>query len=66
MPTKGDSDNSWTVKVSDIANYDLSAKNPAKQKQEARMGSAELFALIRKDNEKINGLVEEVEGVMRG
>lgn len=66
LPVKGDSENSWTVKVSEISNYDLSAKNPEKQKQAERMGSAELFALIRKDNERINGLVEEVEGVLRG
>lgn len=66
LPTKGNRENSWTVKVGDIANYDISAKNPAKQKQAERMGSAELFALIRKDNEKINVLVEGVEEVIKG
>ncbi len=66
LPTKTAGENSWTVAVSEIQNFDLSAKNPAKQKQAARQSSVDLFTLIRADNERINLLLEEVEGVLRG
>jgi len=66
LPGKTASDNSWTVPVGAINNCDLSAKNPVKQQQAERLGSEALFALIRADNLKINELLVEVEGVMKG
>ena len=65
LPTRGIGENSWLVNVGDVTNYDLSAKNPAKRRQEARLSSAELLALIQADNERINGLVAEVAGVLQ-
>jgi type I restriction enzyme M protein len=66
LPGKTDSANSWTVPVGAINNYDLSAKNPVKQQQEVRLGSEELLGLIRADNLRINELLGEVEGVIKG
>ena len=65
LPGKTDSENSWTVPVGAINNYDLSAKNPVKQQQAERLSSEALLALIRSDNMRINGLLEEVEGVLK-
>lgn len=60
FPSKSAGENSWTVNVGDIQNFDLSAKNPNRAKQEASKSSAELLAEIRADNARINTLLEEL------
>lgn len=66
LPKKTASENSWTVNISDVQNYDLSAKNPNKAKQAALKSSAELMKEIQEDNERITDLLGEVAKVLKG
>ncbi len=66
LPKKIASENSWTVNISDVQNYDLSAKNPNKAKQAALKSSVELMKEIQEDNERITDLLGEVAKVLKG
>ncbi|MEI6412578.1 MAG: class I SAM-dependent DNA methyltransferase [Bacteroidota bacterium] len=66
LPDQTEGPNSWKVPVTAIQSYDLSAKNPTKQKQEERLSSEALFQLIQADNTRINALLEQVEAVLKG
>ena len=50
--------NSWIVKVEDIREYDLSAKNPNKAVEEILPSPSELLEQIGARNEKITKLTE--------
>lgn len=52
--------NSWIVKVEDIKDYDLSAKNPNKAKEEALPSPVELLESIKNRNFKIEELTNQL------
>ncbi len=55
-----DTPKSWIVKVSDIRDYDLSAKNPNKAKEEALASPDVILWNIEERNSVINGLMSEL------
>ena len=61
--TKADSDNSWTVKVSDLnANsYDLTVKNPNKVEVVDERTPEEILAHLRELNAQSSTLLNEIE-----
>lgn len=52
--------NSWIMRVEDIRDYDLSAKNPNKAKEEALASPTELLGNIEARNVRIGNLVQEL------
>ena len=64
LPTKASNENAWTIKATDIQNFDISAKNPTKQNQVALRSTFELKDLIKTKTERINDLVNEVFAVL--
>jgi type I restriction enzyme M protein len=56
--------NSWTVKVSEIKDYDLSAKNPNKQKDIDHLPPSEILAKLKANDAEIRNLLEEIEQIM--
>ena len=59
---KADSDNSWTINVSDIdiATYDLSAKNPNKKEKTALREPKEILTEIAKLDMESKKILEKV------
>lgn len=55
---------SWLVKVEDIRDYDLSAKNPNKAVEEALKSPQEILTDIEVRNEEISELMRELKKVM--
>ena len=66
LPSKVSNENAWTVKATDIQNFDISAKNPTKQNQVALKSTIELKDLIRTKTDSISDLVNEVFAVLEG
>ena len=64
--TMADSDNSWTVKVSDLdANtYDLTVKNPNKVEVVDERTPEEILAHLRELNNKSSALLNEIEEML--
>ena len=58
------SENSWTVKVEDLKNLDLSAKNPNKIKEEIIRNPEEIISEIEKNNLEITKLVSELKNIL--
>ena len=58
------SENSWTVKVEDLKNFDLSAKNPNKIKEEIIRNPQEIISEIEKNNLEITKLVSELKNIL--
>jgi len=56
--------NSWTVKVSDIKDYDLSAKNPNKQQDIEHLPPVEILATLKANDAEINDLLGQIEKIM--
>jgi type I restriction enzyme M protein len=56
--------NSWTVKVTDIKDYDLSAKNPNKQQDIEHLPPAEILAKLKANDAEISDLLDEIEKIM--
>jgi type I restriction enzyme M protein len=52
------------VKVEDIKEYDLSAKNPNKAKEEALESPDAILGKIELRNTTINGLMSELRGII--
>ena len=65
LPTRADSQNSWTVKREDIEarNYDLKAMNPNRQAVVDTRTPEELLDIIEAKGEEIRGLLAELRGI---
>ena len=59
-----DTAKSWIVKVSDIRDYDLSAKNPNKAKEEALESPDAILGNIEQRNSIIHWLMSELRGII--
>lgn len=58
---------SWTVSASNLAeDYDLSAKNPAKQKDAEHLAPSDILKQIRVKEKLVSGLLDEVEDLLAG
>jgi type I restriction enzyme M protein len=59
------SGNDWTVSVSEIKDYDLSAKNPNKKTDIEHLPPLELIDSIKENDKEISNLINEVENILR-
>ncbi|MBN8684409.1 MAG: N-6 DNA methylase [Chitinophagales bacterium] len=64
LPEKAASDNSWTLSINQIENYDLSAKNPNKTSKEVLPTPAELLSAIEADDQKIQAALADLREVL--
>ena len=56
---------SWTVSASKLAeDYDLSAKNPAKQKDAEHLAPSDILKQIRTKEKLVSGLLNEIEDLL--
>ncbi|MCO7319760.1 SAM-dependent methyltransferase, partial [Riemerella anatipestifer] len=60
-------ENSWLVTADEIRarNYDLSAKNPAKQKEVIHLSPSEILADIQSNDKQINLLLSEIDNLIQ-
>jgi type I restriction enzyme M protein len=61
---KENSQNSWTVNVKDIKDFDLSAKNPNKVEDIEHMPPLEIVEKIKNNDEAITNLIDEIEMIL--
>mgnify|MGYP000246904054 CR=1 FL=1 len=58
-------DRSWTVSASKLTEYyDLSAKNPAKQKNIEHLAPSDILKQIRTKEKLVSGLLDEIENLL--
>ncbi len=57
--------NSWIVKIEDIKDYDLSAKNPNKAKEKALRTPKEIFEELKENDKVINSLLGELNEILK-
>lgn len=58
-------DRSWTVSASKLAEeYDLSAKNPSKQKGAEHLAPSDILKKIRTKEKLVSGLLDEIESLL--
>lgn len=58
-------DHSWVVSASKlIGDYDLSAKNPAKQQDTEHLAPQEILSQIRQKEKLVSGLLDEIESLL--
>jgi type I restriction enzyme M protein len=62
--SRADSDQSWTMKVSDIKDYDISAKNPNKITEVVHLPPKEILAKIRENEAEVSRLLDEIETLL--
>ena len=56
---------SWIVPASKlIEDYDLSAKNPAKQKEAEHLAPTDILKQIRAKEKRVSGLLDEIESLL--
>ncbi len=54
----------WTVPVSEIENYDLSAKNPHKVEEVEHLAPKDLIFSIKENEKRIKGLLKQIEDLI--
>jgi type I restriction enzyme M protein len=59
-----DSENSWTVNITDIKNYDLSAKNPNKDETVEHLPPVEIINQIRENDVECEKLLNEISKLL--
>lgn len=63
--TKPTTKNSWTVPVSQLTqDYDLSAKNPAKQLEEEHLAPKKILQQLRHNEQQVSQLLDEIEKLL--
>ena len=63
--TRATSENSWIVRVEDIRDSDLSAKNPNKAKEEVLKSPSEIFDDIERRNDETMKLMLELKNILK-
>jgi len=58
-------ENSWIVKIEDIKDFDISAKNPNKNNEEIIRKPDEIFKDLKESDKKSNILLEELKGILK-
>lgn len=58
-------DNSWIVKREDIKDFDISAKNPNKAKEEEIRTPNEIFSELQENDKEINKLLNELKVILK-
>ena len=56
----------WTVSVSEIKDYDISAKNPHKVKEVEHLAPKELIFSIKENEKRIKGFLNQIEDLING
>ncbi len=62
--SRTETDNSWLVNVKDIKDYDLSAKNPNAEQEEELLPPKEILAAIRKNDQELGVLINDIEALL--
>lgn len=63
--TRPTTSNSWLVSAEQLkTDYDLSAKNPAKQQTAQHLAPSDLLAQLRIKEAKVSSLLDEIEGLL--
>jgi type I restriction enzyme M protein len=62
--TRSTTENSWNVDVSEILNYDLSAKNPSKQQAVEHLTPTVLMDKLKINDQTISELLNEIESIL--
>ncbi|MBE0507609.1 MAG: N-6 DNA methylase [Marinospirillum sp.] len=63
--SRATTDRSWTVAASKLTeDYDLSAKNPAKQKDAEHLAPIDILKQIRTKEKLVSGLLDEIEDLL--
>lgn len=63
--TRATTERSWTVPASALTgDYDLSAKNPAKQVSEQHLAPTEILQQLRINEQKVSNLLDEIEALL--
>lgn len=63
--SRATTDRSWTVSARKLAeDYDLSAKNPAKQKDFEHLAPSDILKQIRTKEKLLSGLLDEIESLL--
>mgnify|MGYP001283366704 FL=1 len=57
-------DNSWLVKVEDIKDYDISAKNPNAAEEEELLPPKEILQAIRTNDKELGELINHIESLL--
>ena len=57
-------ENAWIVRVEEIKEYDISAKNPNKQEAVTHKSPLELVESVKENNMEIAVLLDEIEGIL--
>lgn len=65
FPTKKITENSWIVNVNDIKDYDISAKNPNKIKEQIHRDPVIILEDIENNNKKIEWLIGKVKKLIK-
>ena len=61
MKKREESENSWTIKVEDLKNFDLSAKNPNKIKEEIFREPDEILTEMTENEIEIQKILENLK-----
>jgi type I restriction enzyme M protein len=59
-----ETDNSWLVKVEDIKDYDISAKNPKAEQAEELLPPKDILQAIRTNDKELGELINHIEGLL--
>ncbi len=59
-----ETDNSWIVKINDIQDYDLSAKNPNNKIEIDHLPPKEILIQIRDNEKSVSNLLNEIEEIL--
>jgi type I restriction enzyme M protein len=57
-------ENSWLVKVEDIKDTDISAKNPNAEQEEELLPPKDILHTIRTNDKELGELINEIEGLL--
>ena len=59
-----ETENSWLVKVEDIKDADISAKNPNAEQEEELLPPKEILSAIRANDKELGELINDIESLL--